>query len=156
MGKQGDGRKIVVQNRRAKFDYFIHQTLETGVVLQGTEVKALRAGQASLGEAYVSPENAELFLINAFIPEYKQGGYTNHEPRRRRKLLARGREIRKLSGLVTRKGMTLIPVSLYLNPRGMIKLELGVAEGKKTQDKREAIKERDWKRQKAVLLKQSR
>jgi SsrA-binding protein len=156
MGKQASGRKVVAQNRRAKFDYFIHETLEAGVVLQGTEVKSLRTGQASLGEAYVSPENEALFLINAYVPEYKQRGYTNHEPRRPRKLLLRGREIRRLSVLVTRKGMTLIPISLYLNPRGIIKLELGVAEGKKKEDKREAIKEREWKRQKAVLLKQSR
>lgn len=156
MGKQATGRKIVAQNRRARFDYTIHQTLETGIVLEGTEVKSLRTGQASLTEAYVAPEGMELFLLNAFIPTYTRGGYTNHEPRRPRKLLAHKREIRKLEAQVARKGMTLIPLSLYLNPRGMIKLEVGVAEGKKKQDKREAIKERDWKREQATILKHNR
>ncbi len=126
--------------------------MEAGLVLTGTEVKSLRAGRANIAESYASPERGELWLINAHIPEYKQGNRNNHEPRRPRKLLMRSREIGRLIGARQKEGMTLVPLKLYFNDRGIAKLMLGVAKGKKQHDKRQSQKDKDWQRQKQRLL----
>lgn len=144
----------VAENRRARFDYEILDTLEAGIVLTGTEVKSLRTGKAQIAESYASPEKGELWLINAHIPEYLQANRFNHEERRPRKLLVSRKELAKLSQDVDRAGNTLVPLKLYFNDRGMAKLLLGVAKGRKTYDKREVQKERDWNREKSRLLKQ--
>ncbi len=146
------GRKVVARNRRATHDYFIDERFEAGLVLQGTEVKSLREGRANIAEAYASERAGELFLVNATIPEYHAGNIFNHEPRRPRKLLLRRRELNKLIGAVRKQGQTLIPLQLYFNPRGLAKIELGLARGKKAYDKRASIKERDWQREKERLL----
>ena len=146
--------KLVAENRRARFDYLIEETLETGIQLLGTEVKALRAGRANIAESYASPERGELYLINAHIPEYAPASQFNHEPRRARKLLVKRRELNKLFGAVERDGRTLVPLKLYFNARGIAKLELALARGKKAHDKRAASKERDWKRDQARLLRE--
>jgi SsrA-binding protein len=146
--------KLVAENRRARFDYMIEDTFETGVVLLGTEVKALRAGRANIAESYASPERGELFLINAYIPEYAPAAQFNHEPRRARKLLVHKRELGRLMGAVEREGRTIVPLRLYFNERGRAKLELALARGKKTADKRAASKERDWKREQGRLLRE--
>ncbi|MCW5723653.1 MAG: SsrA-binding protein SmpB [Maricaulaceae bacterium] len=148
----GGGGPIAV-NRRARFDYEIEETFEAGLVLTGTEVKSLREGRANIAESYVSPEKDELYLINADIPPYGPANRFNHEPRRPRKLLMKRREIEKLAGAVTRDGRTIIPLRLYFNARGIAKLQIGLAKGKKTIDKRETIKRRDWDRQKSRLMK---
>jgi SsrA-binding protein len=151
--KETDNRKLIAENRRARFEYYIEETLEVGIQLLGTEVKALRLGRANVAESYASPERGELWLINATIPEYPPAGQFNHEPRRARKLLVKSRELKKLMGAVEREGRTLAPLKLYFNERGIAKLELALAKGKKAHDKREASKDRDWKRQQARLLK---
>ena len=143
---------VVARNRKARHDYFIEQTFEAGIVLAGSEVKALRLGQGSINEAYAGGRDGELFLFNAFIPEYKSASGFNHEPRRDRKLLLHRREIARLLGAVQREGMTLVPLSVYFNPRGRAKVELALARGKHRYDKRAAIKDRDWQRQKSRLL----
>jgi len=143
----------IAENRRARYDYEITDTLEAGIVLTGTEVKSLRTGKAQITEAYASPERGELWLINAHIPEYLQANRFNHEPRRRRKLLLSSREIGRLRSAINREGMTLVPLKIYFNDRGRAKLELALAKGKKLHDKRESEKERDWNRQKSRLLK---
>ena len=140
------------QNRRARFDYAIEDTIEAGIMLAGTEVKSLRRGQASINEAYAGERGGELYLFNAYVPEYEAGKTFGHEPRRARKLLLHRREIAKLIIAIRREGMTLIPLSVYFNKRGMAKVALGVAKGKQKADKRAAIKNRDWKRQKSRLL----
>ncbi|MEQ8178667.1 MAG: SsrA-binding protein SmpB [Amphiplicatus sp.] len=150
--KPDDGRKIVSENRRARFDYYIEDVIEVGLVLKGTEVKALREGKATIAESYASPEGDGIYLINATIPEYSAGNRENHEPKRPRKLLLRAKEIEKLKQAVERKGYTLAPLRLYFNARGIAKLELGLALGKKAPDKRDTQKERDWSRQKQRLL----
>jgi SsrA-binding protein len=147
--------RFVAQNRRARHDYFIEGTLEAGIMLRGTEVKSLRQGQGSIAEAYAAENDGELFLINAFIPEYRSATTFNHEPRRRRKLLVHRRELDRLLGQVKREGITLVPISIYFNDRGIAKLELGVAKGKRKADKREAEKQKDWQRDKARLLRNS-
>lgn len=147
-----DGRKIVSENRRARHDYYIEDVVEAGLVLTGTEVKALREGRATIAEAYASPEGDGIYLLNATIPEYSAGNRENHLPKRPRKLLLRAREIARLSQAVERKGYTLAPLRLYFNERGIAKLEIGLALGKKGHDKRDAVKERDWSRQKQRLL----
>jgi SsrA-binding protein len=152
MAKAADNRKLIAENRRARFDYAIEDTLEAGIQLTGTEVKSLRSGRANIAESYASAEKGELWLINATIPEYPPAGQFNHEPRRPRKLLVRSRELKKLVGAVERDGRTLAPLKLYFNPRGIAKVELALAKGKKAHDKREASKDRDWKRQQARLL----
>jgi SsrA-binding protein len=144
--------KLIAENRRARFDYFIEDTLEAGLMLTGTEVKALRAGRANIAESYASAEADELYLINAYIPEYGPASRFNHEPRRRRKLLVHRRELNKLRGAVEREGRTIVPLKLYFNARGRAKLELALAKGKKAPDKRDAAKDRDWKRQQARLM----
>ena len=142
----------VARNRRARHDYFIEETLESGIVLCGTEVKSLREGKASIGEAYAGDSTGDLVLFNAHIPEYAAASRFNHEPRRPRRLLVHRRERDRLLGLVRRDGCTLVPLSLYFNARGIAKLELGVARGKRKTDKREDAKRRDWQREKARLL----
>ena len=149
---RGDGRKIVAENRRARRDYFIEEVIEAGIMLTGTEVKALREGQANIAESYASPENNGIWLINANIPEYSAGNRENHEPKRKRKLLLHKREIARLTQAVERKGFTIAPLKLYFNERGMAKLELGLAQGKKLHDKLDTVKERDWSRQQQRLL----
>jgi SsrA-binding protein len=147
-----DKATVVAENRRARYDYFVEDRYEAGIELKGTEVKALRNGEGSIAESYATVEGEEIVLINSHIPEYKNGSYMNHEPRRKRKLLLRKREIDKLNGAVTRQGLTLVPLSIYFNSAGRAKLELALARGKKVHDKRETIKERDWKREQGRLL----
>jgi SsrA-binding protein len=149
-----DPRKVVSENRRARHDYFIEDTVEAGLVLTGTEVKALREGRATIAEAYASPENGGIWLLNANIPEYSAGNRENHLPKRPRKLLLKAREIARLSQAVERRGYTLAPLKLYFNERGIAKLELGLALGKKGHDKRDTVKERDWARQKQRLMRE--
>ncbi|AOL23231.1 SsrA-binding protein [Erythrobacter litoralis] len=149
-----DKQKIVAENRRARFDYAIEDTFEAGLALQGTEVKALRAGEASIAESYAEVKDGQVWLVNSNIPEYSHGNRQNHEPRRPRKLLLHGREIERLFGAVERKGMTLVPLSIYFNATGRAKVELALAKGKQAHDKRQTIKERDWKRDKARLLRE--
>jgi len=150
--KEFDKSKVVAENRRARFDYFVEERFEAGIELQGTEVKALRTGEGSIAESYALVEGEEVWLINSHIPQYGAGSWMNHEPRRRRKLLLRAREIDKLQGAITRQGLTLVPLSIYFNTRGRAKIELALAKGKKAHDKRETIKERDWKREQGRLL----
>jgi SsrA-binding protein len=150
-------QRYVAMNRKARHDYFITDTIEAGLVLAGTEVKALRTGQASIQESFAGPKDGAIFLLNAYIPEYKQAGtHLQHEPRRPRKLLLHKREMNKLLGSVKREGMTLIPLGIYFNKRGIAKIELGLAKGKNTIDKRATIKERDWKRDQARILRKGR
>jgi SsrA-binding protein len=143
---------LIAENRRARFDYMIEDVLEAGLVLSGTEVKALRAGRANIAESYASPEKGELFLINSYIPEYGPASQFNHPPRRPRKLLVRKRELHKLMIAVDREGRTIVPLKLYFNEKGRAKLELALAKGKKLADKRASSKDRDWKRQQARLM----
>ena len=142
----------IAQNRKARHDYFIEDTLEAGLVLEGTEVKSLRAGRASLGDSYAEARDGEMFLLNANIAHYPAANRQNHEPMRARKLLLHRREIARLSGLVQRQGYTLVPLSLYFNDRGRAKVELGIARGRRQHDKREREKERSWQREKARLM----
>ena len=144
--------KLIADNRRARFDYFLDERFEAGLALTGTEVKALRQGRANIAESYVGVEGRELMLINAHIPEYGPANRFNHEPRRQRKLLMRRREIDKLIGAAQREGRTLAPVRLYFNDRGLVKLEVALARGKKAHDKRAAESERDWKREQGRLM----
>ena len=147
-----DKQRTVADNRRVRFDYHVDETFEAGLALQGTEVKALRAGQASIKESYAEVRDGEVWLVNANIPEYSHGNRLNHEPKRPRKLLLKSREINKLFGAVERKGMTLVPLSVYFNGTGRAKVELALAKGKQAHDKRAATKDRDWKRDKARLM----
>ena len=144
--------KVVADNRKARFSYFIDEVVEAGIMLTGTEVKSLRSGRATIAESYASTKGGEVFLINAYIPEYTEGNRFNHEPRRVRKLLLHKREIDKLSKAIERQGMTLIPLKAFFNAKGTAKLELGLARGKKLHDKRETEKSRDWDREKGRLL----
>ncbi len=146
------GVRIAAQNRKARHNYFIDETLEAGIVLAGTEVKSLREGRANIGDAYATERNGEIFLVNAHIPEYGAGNRYNHEPLRPRKLLLRAREIKRLIGAVQRERVTLVALSIYFNERGYAKVRLGIARGKRQYDKRATMKERDWKRQKERLL----
>ncbi len=150
--KDKEGRKIIAENRRARHEYFVEDVIEAGIMLTGTEVKALREGKANIAESYASPEDGAIWLINANIPEYSAGNRENHEPKRKRKLLLHKREIARLAQAVERKGYTLTPLRLYFNERGRAKLELGLAQGKKIHDKRDTSKQRDWNRQKQRLL----
>lgn len=144
--------RIAADNRKARYHYEIIDTTEAGLALTGTEVKSLRSGKATLGEAYAGPSGDEIFLFNAHIPEYLEANRFNHEPRRPRKVLLQRRQINKMLGAVQREGMTLIPLKIYFNDRGRAKLELAVARGKKNYDKRESEKQRDWQRDKARLM----
>lgn len=140
------GRKVVASNRKARHDYTIESTLEAGLVLTGTEVKALRAGRASLVDGFVSIDHGEAWLEAVHIPEYSQGTWTNHAPRRRRKLLMHREEIDKLSASVREKGHTIVPLQLYFSD-GRAKIEIGLARGKREYDKRQSLKERQDKRE---------
>ncbi len=149
-----DKRKTVAENRRARFDYSVEDKVEAGIALQGTEVKSLRAGEASIAESYAEIRDGQAWLINANIPEFSHGNRFNHEPKRPRKLLLHAREISRMTGAVERKGMTLVPLSLYFNGQGRAKLELALAKGRQAQDKREYVKDRDWKRDKARIMRE--
>jgi SsrA-binding protein len=154
MAKPDTPRKLIAENRRARFDYFLEQTFEAGLALTGSEVKSLRNGRANIAESYAAVEGDEIMLVNADIPPYAQAGpHFNHEPRRHRKLLLKRKEIDKLIGAVQRDGRTIIPTRLFWNDRGLAKLEISLAKGKKEHDKREATAERDWQRDKARLMK---
>jgi SsrA-binding protein len=144
--------KLIAENRRARFDYFLDETIEAGLALTGSEVKALREGRANIAESYVGVEGRELALINAHIPEYGPANRFNHQPRRLRKLLMHRKQIDKLIGAAQREGRTLVPTRLYFNDRGMVKLEVALARGKKAHDKRATESERDWKREQGRLL----
>lgn len=145
-------RKRVAQNRKARHDYLIEDTLEVGLVLTGSEVKSLRQGKGSIAEAYVSEKDGELYLQGAHIPEYNAASRDNHAPRRLRKILAHRRELSKMVAQIRREGYTVVPLEIYFNSRGIAKALLGIARGKRKADKREAAKARDWQRQKARLL----
>ena len=149
-----DGRTTIAENRRARYDYFIEETLEAGLALVGTEVKALREGRATITESYASAEGGGIMLINSYIPEYAPASRFNHEPRRHRRLLLHARQIGKLSQAIQREGRTLVPMRLYWDPKGRAKLEIAVAKGKKAHDKREATADRDWQRDKARLMRE--
>ncbi len=151
--KADPARKVVAENRKARFNYEIIDTYEAGLVLTGTEVKSLREGKANIAESYASEEGGEIWLINSYVPEYLQANRFNHETRRRRKLLLNRKEMKHLSAAVHREGMTLVPLKIYFNERGRAKLQLALAKGKKLHDKRESEKQRDWNRQKSRLLK---
>ena len=146
--------KVIADNRKARYNYSIDDTIEAGLMLTGTEVKALREGKANIAESYASDEDGEIWLINSNIPVYLQANRFNHEPRRRRKLLLRHREIEKLRNGISREGMTIVPMKLYFNDRGIAKLEIALAKGKKVHDKRETEKKRDWQRDKARIMRE--
>ncbi|MHA6289620.1 SsrA-binding protein SmpB [Maricaulis sp. CAU 1757] len=153
MSKPKTETGVVAINRRARFDYEIEEEFEAGLMLTGSEVKSLREGRANIAESYVSPERDEIWLINADIPPYAPANRFNHEPRRPRKLLLKQKEIDKLAGAVTRDGRTIVAMKLFFNRRGIAKLIIGLAKGKKTVDKRETIKRREWDKQKSRLMK---
>lgn len=147
-----DKKKTVAENRRARFDYHIDEVFEAGIALTGTEVKSLRFGEGSIAEAYAEVRGGEVWLVNSNVPEFSHGNRYNHEPKRPRKLLLHRREVDRLQGAVERKGMTLVPLSVYFNGRGRAKVELALAKGKNVADKRATIKERDWKRDQARIM----
>lgn len=147
-------RKVVAENRRARFDYEILETFEAGLELAGTEVKSLRESRASLADSYAGPQGRELFLLNAHIPEYGLGNRFNHEPRRPRKLLLHRRQVDKLLGGIQKEGLTIVPLRIYFNDRGRAKAEVALARGKKLHDKRDTQKERSWQRDKARLMRE--
>ena len=149
-----DKKKIVAENRRARFDYAVEDVYEAGIALTGTEVKSLRFGEGSIAESYAEVKDGQVWLINANIPEFSHGNRFNHEPKRPRKLLLNAREINKMFGAVMRQGMTLVPLSVYFNGRGRAKVELAIARGRKAHDKREHEKEKDCKREQGRLLRQ--
>jgi len=144
--------KIVAQNRKARFNYHIGETLEAGIALTGSEVKSLRAGKANIAESYADARGGEIWLVNANIPEYTQAGRFNHPPKRPRKLLLHQRQINRLIGATEREGMTIVPLKLYFNARGRAKIEIALARGKKLHDKRETEKKRDWQRERGRLM----
>jgi len=154
MAPKSDSGKLVAENRRARFNYEIEDTIEAGIVLTGSEVKSLRTGKANIAESYASNERGELFLINAHIAEYKGAGREGHAPTRHRKLLLHRKEMARLLGAIQREGMALVPLRLYFNARGIAKLQLGLGRGKKVYDKRETQKKRDWERQKGRLMRE--
>ena len=145
---------LIAENRRARFDYFLEDRVEAGLALTGSEVKSLRAGRANIAESYAAVEGREIALVNAHIPEYGPANRFNHEPRRPRRLLLHRRELDKLIGAVQREGRTLVPTRLYFNERGLVKLELALARGKKAHDKRAAEADRDWKREQGRLMRE--
>jgi len=153
--KDPEPRRLAAQNRRARFDYFIEDTIEAGLMLMGTEVKSLRSGRASINEAYAGLDHGELYLFNAHIPEYLQAGrWLQHEVRRPRKLLVHKREKNKMMGQIKLKGVTIVPLEIHFNDRGIAKVSLGIATGKKQADKRQSLKDRDWQRDKARLMRE--
>jgi SsrA-binding protein len=144
--------KIAAENRKARYNYAIGETFEAGIALSGTEVKSLRGGKATIAESYAGEKNGEIFLVNAYIPEYLQANQFNHETKRPRKLLLHKRQINRLLAAIQREGMTLVPLKIYFNEKGRAKVELALAKGKKLHDKRETEKARDWDREKGRLL----
>jgi SsrA-binding protein len=152
--KADPNNKVAAENRKARFSYEVIDTYEAGLALTGTEVKSLRGGHANIAESYASMEGGELWLINSYLPEYLQANRFNHEPRRRRKLLMKKKEMAKLSQAVERQGMTMVPLKIYFNDRGRAKLLLALARGKNVADKRQTEKDRDWAREKGRLLKE--
>ncbi|MGR3292301.1 MAG: SsrA-binding protein SmpB [Paracoccaceae bacterium] len=156
MAKKSDPNyKVIAENRRARYDYAIESDIEVGIVLEGSEVKSMRVGQTNIAESYAMVEDGELWLVNAYIAPYFAAKTWGHEERRKRKLLASKRELSNLWQATARKGMTLVPLVMYFNHRGIVKMKIGVAKGKKNQDKRATEKKRDWQRQKARLLRES-
>ncbi|MCB1342075.1 MAG: SsrA-binding protein SmpB [Pseudooceanicola sp.] len=157
MSKDKDNRnfKLIAENRRARFDYAIEDDLECGIMLEGSEVKSMRQGGTNIAESYAAVENGELWLVNSYVAPYEQAKMFRHEERRRRKLLASRKQLADLWNATQRKGMTLVPLSMYFNDRGIAKIKLGVAKGKQLHDKRETSAKRDWNRQKARLLKEN-
>lgn len=153
MARDISTNRFAAQNRKARHDFFIEDTFDAGMVLTGTEVKSLRLGRVSITEAFAVEKDGEIWLLNAYFPEYESANRFNHEPRRARKLLLKHREIKKLQGQTERQGMTLIPLSIYFNERGIAKMQIGLAHGKRKADKRATEKERDWKRDQHKLLK---
>jgi SsrA-binding protein len=152
MARDLSKQRFAAQNRRARFDYSIESTVEAGIVLVGSEVKTLRLGRASINEAFAAERDGEMWLFNAYFPEYEAANRFNHEPRRPRKLLLKRREVSRLIGQTQRDGITLVPISIYFNERGRAKVELGLGKGKKKADKRASEKERDWKREQGRVL----
>lgn len=151
--KSDPNSKQIAENRRARFDYFIESDLEAGIMLYGSEVKSLRQGGSNLGESYASVEGGELWLINSYIAPYREAKTWGHEERRKRKLLVSRKELSRLWNATAREGMTLVPLKWYFNERGLVKVKIGIAKGKKMADKRETAAKRDWNRQKQRLLK---
>ena len=152
--KTKSGLKIISKNRKASFNYFFKEFFEAGIVLFGSEVKSLRQGKANISESYAFDDKGEIYLVNSHIPSYKESSYNNHNPRRNRKLLLNKREINKLIGRVNREGFTLIPTKLYFK-KGKAKVEIAVAKGKKQYDKRQALKRKDWNREKARYIRKT-
>ena len=146
--------KVIAENRRARYDYAIEDDLECGIILQGSEVKSLREGGSNIAESYATVDEGELWLVNGYIAPYKQAKTWGHEERRRRKLLVSKKELSKLWNATQRQGMTLVPLVIYFNHKGMVKLKIGIAKGKKTQDKRATEAKRDWQRQKSRLMRE--
>lgn len=154
MARDLSKQRFAAQNRRARFDYHIEDTIEAGLVLTGSEVKTLRLGRASINEAFATEKDGEMWLLNAYFPEYEAANRFNHEPRRPRKLLLKRREMSRLVGQIQRAGISLVPISIYFNARGIAKVELGLGKGKRKVDKRDTEKERDWKREQGRLLRE--
>lgn len=148
MSKTAPHQDIIAQNRKARHEYTILETFEAGIILVGSEVKSLRLRRCSIQESYAAEENGTIVLINSDIPEYTQAGRFNHPPKRIRQLLLHKKQIAKLTGAVNKKQLTLVPLAIYFNARGLVKITLGLAQGRQKHDKRAAIKERDWQRQK--------
>jgi SsrA-binding protein len=157
MAKDSDNKnyKVIAENRRARYDYAIEEDLEVGIVLQGSEVKSLRENASNIAESYAAVEDGELWLVNSYIAPYAQAKTWGHDERRRRKLLASKRELARMWNATQRQGMTLVPLVMYFNHKGLVKLKIGIAKGKKVADKRETSAKRDWNRQKQRLLKQN-
>ena len=152
--KEPDNRRVVAQNRKARFNFHIGETFEAGIALSGSEVKSLRSGKATIAESYADARAGEIWLVNANIPEYLQAGQFNHAPKRPRKLLLHARQISRLIGATEREGMTIVPLKLYFNKRGRAKVEIALARGKKLHDKRDTEKKRDWQRERGRLMRQ--
>ncbi len=151
-----NGSITIARNKKAYHDYFVEENIEAGIMLKGTEVKALRLGGSSIKESHVGEMEGALYLFNAHIPEYgKAGRFLQHELRRPRKLLLHKKELNKLIGSIQKKGVTIMPTALYFNRKGLVKLSIGVAKGKKQHDKREVEKNRDWQRDKARIVKEN-
>ncbi len=147
------GRKVVADNRKARFNYEIEDVFEAGIELRGTEVKSLRQGKSNIAESYAAEYRGEMMVYNVYIPEYTQGNRFNHEPRRPRKLLMHRRELNKLFAAVQKEGKTIVPLKIYFNEDGRAKMEIALGRGKKAHDKRQTEKTRDWNREKQRLLK---
>lgn len=155
MNKKNVSSNIVAQNRKANFNYFFEDTLEAGIELLGSEVKSLRAGKGSIADAYALDSEGEIYLHNTYIPEYKQSSYNNHDPRRLRKLLLNKKEINKIIGKINRDGFTVVPTKIYFNSKGIAKVNIAIAKGKKLHDKRQTKKQRDWNREKSRVFRKS-